>query len=475
MKTILGMIAEAEKNKTAIIDAKEKITYGEYCRRIVSVAEHLKNCGIKYDDRVLIVSKQSALYLAIFHAIQYIGAIPVPLEKSTPSIKIKEMFERTDSVAVITEKNDDFKGFISYEDIEKLDIIDVAFSPNINPVSEILYTTGTTGKSKGVVLSQAADVAVAENIIHGVNKSKNDVELIPMPLNHSFAIRRYFSNMMLGSTVALCDGVVNLKNFFSLIEENRCNSIAMNPAAFNIVYKFAKNKFREVGNQLKYVQFGSAHLPEDSKQKLLEMLPKSHLYNMYGSTEAGCSCVLDFSIYTNLPNCIGNPTVNSYFSVVDENDSEFISDKDNMGRLICSGAMCMNEYFGDKETTDSIMKNDCIFSNDMGYIDKNGMVFVFGRCDDVITCGGNKINPEEVEDRAKLSGLVEDCVCVPFEDEKIGIVPKLFVVPKSDYSEKELVKFLSDELEYYMLPKKFELTDTIEKSFNGKPLRRKYR
>ncbi len=137
--------------------------------------------------------------------------------------------------------------------------------------------------------------------------------------------------------------------------------------------------------------------------------------------------------------------------------------------------MAMNGYLNDEKSTRDVMMGKYIFSNDLGYIDEDGMIYVFGRCDDVITCGGNKINPEEVEDIVKLSGMVEDCVCVAYNDEKMGTVPKLIVVPKVNYSEKELFTFLSKNLEYYMIPKKYEMAYSIYKSFNGKPLRRKYR
>jgi len=475
VNTILEAISKAEPEHIALIDCNGKYTYRTYLNHIISIADFLKQTGVAYDDRILIVAKQTELFLATFHAVQYIGAIPVPLEKSTTTSRIKDLYEITKATAVISDDKNIYVKAILYDDIKRACANDAFVVPKVNPVSEILYTTGTTGKSKGVVISQRADIAVAENIIYGVKKHFDDVELIPMPLNHSFALRRYFSNMIIGSTAVLCDGVINLKNFFNLIEENNCNAIAMNPSAYSIIYKLAKEKFREVGKRLNYVQFGSAHLPEESKKQLIDLLPNTHLYNMYGSTEAGCSCVIDFSKDKNLSNCIGKPTVNSSFAVVDENDMLIISNENNMGRLICSGSMAMNGYLNDEKSTRDVMMGKYIFSNDLGYIDEDGMIYVFGRCDDVITCGGNKINPEEVEDIVKLSGMVEDCVCVAYNDEKMGTVPKLIVVPKVNYSEKELFTFLSKNLEYYMIPKKYEMAYSIYKSFNGKPLRRKYR
>lgn len=473
MKSILEAISKGDPNKTAVIDVNGSYTYKYYLNHIISLSEYFKNIGVKYGDNVIIVSKQTELFLAAFHAIQYIGAIPIPLEKNTKIDVINETKQLTEAVAVISAKEE--QGGILYSELESINAESLEFNPTLNNVAEILFTTGTSGKSKGVILSHKADVAVSENIIYGVNKKYDDIELLPMPLNHSSALRRYFSNMYIGSTAVLCDGIINMKNFYNFIEECKCNCIAMNPTALDIICKLSKDKLSEYKNQLRYVQLGSAHLSEEGKEKLKKLLPESHLYNMYGSTEAGCTCVLDFSVYVNMTSCIGSPTVHSRFAVVDENEEIFNSDKDNMGRLICSGEMCMEGYYKDEETTKSVMKNGYVYSNDLSYIDEKGMVYVFGRCDDVIVCSGNKISPEEVEDAAKLSGLLEDCACVAYKDEKIGTVPKLICVPKAEYSEKALTKFLTEKLEYYMIPKKYEIRDSIPKSFNGKPLRRKLR
>lgn len=473
MESILEAIAQSDKTKIALADSSGEYTYGMYLNHIISIAELLKCYGIRYNDKVIIVSRQTEMFLATLHAIQYLGAIPVPLEKNTTKEVIMDIKAFAEALFVIS--SDSELANISYEEISSLNLSDNIFEPTLNSIAEILFTTGTTGKSKGVVLSHSADIAVSENIVYGIGKKADDIELIPMPLNHSFALRRYFSDMLIGGTAVLCDGVINLKRFFGLIEKYSCNCIAMNPTALEIIFKLSGKKLNEYAEQLKYVQLGSAHLSEENKGRLAELLPKSRLYNMYGSTEAGCSCVLEFSTANGKANCIGHPTVNSKFSTVDENENIFTSDPENKGRLICSGAMCMTGYLNDPEATEATLKSGFVHSNDLAYIDKNGEIYVFGRCDDVIVCSGNKINPEDVEDAAKSSGLVEDCACVPYKDKKIGTVPKLIVVPKEGYSDKELNRFLTERLEYYMIPKKYEQRSEIPKTFNGKPLRRKLR
>ncbi len=474
-KTVIDYILNySNGNKPCVIDKSGVVSYSEFSSLIKTLAVCFKDEGIKKGDRVVIISAQTSLYLAAFHGLQYIGAIPVPLEKNSKPDNINAIVKSTEAVAVISHKPLDTDAkVIGYESIEGMPIANTDLPPDYCEVADILFTTGTTGKSKGVVMSHRADIAVAENVAIGVEKMEDEVEIIPMPLNHAFGLRRYFGNVITGATSVLLDGVINMKACYTAIEEYGVTAIALNPAALEIILKLSKAKLADYKTQLRYVQLGSAHLSDEDKRQLIELLPESRLYNFYGSTEAGCSSIIDFNKHSDKPNCIGKPTEHSKFAVLGENGEIIKSAPENKGRLICGGAMCMDGYYKDQDLTDETVKDGYVYSNDLSYIDSDGFIYLFGRCDDVITCGGNKIPPEEVEDTAKLSGLVTECACVPYLDPVTGaVIPKLFVVAKSDFTPEKLQTYLSGKLEYYMVPKKYETVESLPKTFNGKILRK---
>ena len=116
-----------------------------------------------------------------------------------------------------------------------------------------------------------------------------------MPLNHSFGIRRYQSDMVNGGTVCLLNGMAMIGNLWKMLERYHASSMAISPATLGMIFHLSDEQIAEYAGQIEYIQIGSAPLPETDKEKLLRCLPNTRLYNFYGSSEAGCSCILEFS------------------------------------------------------------------------------------------------------------------------------------------------------------------------------------
>lgn len=465
--------ANADKipDKTVIIDKFGEISYKDYFSLIEKTAVFFKNYGINFGDKVVLVARQDRKFLSVFHALQIIGAIPLPMERSTKNERVEELYNLTFAKVCISSSDIPNVNSLKYEDIVFDNYTDT-IKITLNDVAEILFTTGTTGKSKGVVMSHIADVAVAENVCFGVEMKRENVEIIPMPLNHAFALRRYYSNIINGSTVVLLDGVINMKLLFDSVEKYGVTAMAMNPAALGILLKMASKQLSAIAYKIDYLQFGSAHLPDEDKLKIKKLLPNARLYDLYGSTESGCTCISEFSS-NELENCIGKPTAHADFKIIDENNNPLPPNE--KGRLICGGEMNMTEYYNSPELTAETLVDGYVYSNDLCTMDEEGRIYYFGRCDDVITTGGNKISPQEVEDMAITYKGIDDCALIGVPDAILGSAPKLFVVPNNLYNEDELIKHISQKAEYYMIPKSVEIIDKIPKTFNGKPKRKELR
>lgn len=344
-------------------------------------------------------------------------------------------------------------------------------------IAEILFSTGTTGKSKGIVLTHGNDIALAENVMYGVQMKKGNVELIPMPLSHSHGLRRTYANLVMGNSAVFTDGVTLLKKVFNLMEQYHVTSMDLSPSMLSIIFKLSKDRLGDYADQIDYIQLGSAPLPEKDKIHLSRILPKTRLYNFYGSTEAGCSCLLDFNSMSGKPGCIGKPAVNARFIVVDEHRNEIKSSPDNPGFLASAGSINMKEYFKAPELTAAAMENGFIYTKDLGYIDEEGYVYMLGRKDDVINYGGIKISPEEIESVVIQNPAIHDCACIPVKDALTGQAPKLLIVPEGRenpastpaiYDEKAFKAFLAANLDASKQPKYIEIVDEIPRTFNGK-------
>ncbi|MBQ5591081.1 MAG: acyl--CoA ligase [Clostridia bacterium] len=477
---MVNSIVEAIKNysvsqpdKRCVVDAKIEYTYAEYYKKIKNVAAFLNENGVKKGDKVIIKTAQNLLFLATFHAIHLIGAVAVPLEKTVKAERVYEINEVVEAVCYICDKPIEEINCLLYNDI---DACENEYEPDSLPMSSddstILFTTGTTGKSKGILMCHAADVAVAENVVGGTEMTKENVEVIPQPLNHSFSIRRYYANMINGSTVIIMDGVIFVNRFFDAFDKNGATSAAMAPSALAVIFKLSADKLAEYDGKIEYLQFGGSYMPESDKDKIRELLPSARLYNFYGSTEAGCSSIIDFNKEKENPYNIGKATVNSDIRFVDENNNFVETDANNPARLVTGGKMLMNEYYKEPELTAQTLIDGYIYSNDMGYIDEKGNIIMLGRMDDVIICGGQKISPLDVENVCnKYEGVVE-CAVIGIDDAIMGQVAKLFVVVNEKYDEMSMMQFLGERLENFQVPKIVQIIKEIPKTFNGKPLKR---
>jgi len=205
-----------------------------------------------------------------------------------------------------------------------------------------------------------------------------------------------------------------------------------------------------------------------------ELLPKTRIYNFYGSTESGCTCIYNFNVPNPKKNCIGKPTHNTTLLVVDDDRVSFTSSAERTGALATAGGMNTLGYFEDAEETARVLADGIVYSNDMGYVDADGDVILLGRRGDVINVGGNKVSPEEIEDAAKKLDGVADCGCIPVEDSAKGHVPKLFVQMTAgrEFDAKAIRSALAASLEPYKVPVYIVEIDKIPRSYNGKLLRK---
>lgn len=478
--SVLEAIYEHSRNRTkrlAAADEKLSLNYGELWRLIVLEASVL---GEKFGagNYVLVECSQDAAFIVKCLACQYAGLISVPVEMQSPLERIQEIQRKIGTTAFIG------RGDYEIGDKELCSAIQsdadnqpaLEGFPRKDVVAEILYTTGTTGASKGIALTHGNNIAITENIICGTQMEEDSVELVPLPLSHSHGLRTVYANLVHGSSVVVCDGVIQIKRIFKLMDQYHVTALDLSPSAAQVLMKLSKGKFKDYREQIKFVQLGTAMLTENVKDLLRDTFPKSRLYNFYGSTEAGRTCSLDFNHERVGEGCIGHPSRNAHFIVVNEDGEEITQrGREHTGLLAVAGSMNMKEYIGEPKLTAEVMHGGYIYTSDISYIDAEGLVYVLGRADDIINYKGIKISPAEVEAIIiKYSGIKE-CALVAKEDTMCGQIPVLFIVPAEEYDEQRLVSHIKEFVEDNKQPKLIKKVDELPKASNGKILRRRLR
>lgn len=478
-KTILHYIAahaQSQPEKLALCEARKSISYGEYWHKIKCTATALAKKDVRRSAHVMLTARQTIDYLTAFSALQYIGAFPIPLEKSTSPERIAEIAGQVDGEFLISDKEAEGIRFINAreltEEAENCQEAELEF-PKADDLSMMMYTTGTTGASKGVVMRHINDVAIAENVVIGTGMKSDNVEVLPMPLNHSFAIRRCQSCMLNGSTVCLMDGLVYIGTLWKMMAKYGVTSLALAPAGLRMIFNLSGDRIAEYATQLDYIQLGSAPLPETDKQRLIYLLPNVRMYNIYGSSEAGCSSIVNFNSPDGIPGSIGRPTVNSVIRLTDSDGNIMEStDREHPGLLAWGGDIVADGYYNALEISAETFKDGFVQTKDIAYLDEQGRCILCGRADDVINVGGSKVAPLEVEECAMNYSGISECACMPIPDDVTGQAPVLFVVEKAGYKKEELAEMLEDRLEFYKIPRRIISVPELPKTFNGKLLRR---
>lgn len=477
--------AAGTPERYALIDPKNTHTYAAFLEEIYAAAAGLKALGLDTGDRIVCECSQDASFMALNLACSLTGYVFVGVERKVADQRLTEISQQTEAALVLTLRDRPdlpgrhmtMKAFLADAGAADADKVRSLPDPQPEAVCEILFSTGTTGKSKGVLLTNRANVANAQNIIAGTEMEADSVEVMPLPLNHAHGLRTAYAHLLNGSTCLILNGITLPRVVLNKMEEFGANAMDLTPSAAEMLIQTTGEKLHALSSGIRYIEVGAAFLPESTKEKLRTCFPSSRLYNFYGSSESGRCCVLNFAKVTDRPGCIGKPVPNAAFLFLDEDGNAISSDAEHTGILACRGTMNMTGYWNEPELTKETLRDGYVITADLSYMDSEGYVYVLGRRDDVINYKGIKISPDEIEEAALTCSFVADCACIPLKDELAGQVPKLFVVldpaREADYSEEALYEYLKTRIDDNRMPRQIEVIGEIPRTYNGKIQRRK--
>lgn len=471
---------ECTPEKLAIGFKQTRINYGTLCRQMKTAAVALKEeYGIKENDLVMLSAVSKPEYIVTLLAIQYLGAVSVPIDKSAKEENIKEIYHFISPSILLTDSrlNDDtiskvslksFYEFVRNRETENDENAVVYRCPDKSRLAELLFTTGTTGKPKGAMLTYGNIYASTHNTITGVGMLETDVILIPLPLNHSVGMRVLRSALYSGATVVVQNGFTFAKELETNISRFNCTALVSVPASMEIVMRQMQDRFSDILGGLRYIEFGAGSLSYDMKKKLSRILPNTTIFNTWGSTETGGAIFLNVSERQDKLTSLGRPVEGIRLKVVDAKGNAIeAKDIDTCGRMVLQGDMMMAGYFKMEKETEQTLVDGWLYTNDMVYTDEEGFVYMLGRADDIINVGGEKVSPIEVENLAQEYEQIRECACIGVEDPQgvLGQIPVLYVVPEgAGFDTNECIRFMASRMEKYKLPQKILFIEELPRN-----------
>ena len=471
-----------QPEKDAILTIDDRISYKDLFSAALCSAESLRENGLPAHGVVVLRASNDIDYAILYLSIHLAHGIVCSLEKSTPAQTVAEIADQMSAALVLADDvSSDGK---VWRVLPRRIVRETAGQPvpavpvfsSLDDPADILFTTGTTGTSKGVLLSHKALCATSENLIFGCGYEKDMLLIVPGPLNHANAIRKLFTSLINGNTIYLLNGMTNIRAFFQVLDlPYRHIACCLPPAMIRFILTVSKKLIGNYRDKILFIESASAPLPEPDRLQVGELLPRTRLIINYGSSEAASVTMYDCIAHPGLANCIGRPMPNAEILIVDDDKHPIHSSRDHVGLIACKGDVNMIEYVNSPDLTREVLQGGIVYTNDIGYIDENGFVYIIGRKGDVINVGGLKVAPTEVEEVALAFEGVDECICIAVPDRISGHVPKLLYVSGSDLDPHAFSRFMASRLEAYKVPKSFERVPEIRKTYNGKLDRKSYR
>lgn len=469
--------ADKYPDKIAIKSGKDICTYKELTSRIIKVRDYLISLPNYVKGKTLILSAGKQIeFVYTYFAAHLAGITVVPIDVETNPTRLGYIIDNTHPFCIIGFDNKD----VNIPKISLKYIKEVAnriyehsseniIYPNLNEVADILFTTGTTGVPKGVPLTYNNETSAARNINVYIGNSSEDIELLALPVSHSFGLGRLRCCLSNGQTIILLGSFVNVKRIFRTIEEENVAGFTMVPASWKFLQKMSGNQLGNYSHLLKYIELGSAFLSENDKKQLADLLPNTRITMHYGLTEASRSAFLEFHTDKNKLTSVGKASPFTDIKVFDEMGRELPLGVE--GEICVKGEHVTNGYLN-MDNQDLFYSDGYFRTGDSGYIDEDGFIYLKSRIKELINVGGKKVAPSEVDEHILQIEGVLDCACVAAKDPEgvLGEIVKAYIVKKegTTISFDDIKTALLGKIEGYKIPVEYVWTDSIPKTANGK-------
>lgn len=492
---ILEKNAEKYPDKEAIVFQDRRLTYKELNERVNSLAKGLLDLGIRKGDIVALLLYNCAEFMEITFAVNKVGAIWLPLNWRLVGEELSYILNDAQAKMLISEKafseviepvkknvplvkeyvgigKDVPEGWQSYDGIVNSNLGAVVSheSVEMDDLSRLMYTSGTTAHPKGVMLTYGN--LYWKNIGHILefDISPEDKILIVGPLYH-------VGGLDLPATGVIYAGgsVVILRRFdpievLQAVDKERITGAWLAPAMMNMLLQEPTIKQYDVSS-LRFIIDGGEKMPEPLIRKFTELFPNTWFSDAYGLTEtlSGDTFLRKDKSLDKLGS-VGRAVTHLEMKIVDDNGKEVPPRE--LGEIVLKGPKVFKGYWNNPQATEAAIKQGWFYTGDIGYVDEEGYLYIVDRKKDVIISGGENVYPVEVEEVLLMHPKIMEAAVIGTPDERFGerITAVVNLKPGEDMTKEELLEWCKEKFPAYKRPRQIEFGD-IPKSPTQKILK----
>lgn len=495
----LERVAAQRPSGTAIIFRDTAISYSDLSDRVSRCAAGLERMGVGHGDRFVLMMRNSPEFVVIYYALVRLGAIPVPANFLLKPTELRYILQHSGAVGAAAqpkflpvvyesaERLDDFRhvvccgdtscpGAVQFTDLLREDPMRTPPRAHPEDVACILYTSGTTGKPKGVMLTHRNLLANVDSCDRAIDITPSDVFMCLLPMFHTFAWTTcVLLPLCLGNPIVVVESVQPFKEVARQIRRHHVTLLIAVPPVFAAMVRVPFWRPLRFLLPLRLCISGAAPLPGSVLERF-EAKFGVPLLEGYGLTEASPVVSLNPLNGEHRPNTIGLEIPNVEVLVAQPDGSE--ARQGDVGEILVRGPNVMLGYFKDPEATrEAIDEDGWLHTGDLGRRQHGGYIEIVDRAKDLIIVKGLNVYSREVEDVLLLDPSVAEAAVIGVPDDTGDEAIKAFVVPKEGrrVESKELFRLCREHLAPYKLPKEIVVASFLPKNSIGKVLKTQLR
>lgn len=473
--------------KKFILGPDEQISYEAMYSRICHVSEWLFMQELKKGEKILLHAENSIFFIVCYFGIIKSGFACVPVDVRADQGLLDHIVKFTNiRYGFIQEKwlskydKYDFKK-LSNSDIDKLELGNYTngkYSNNIDEskdVAVIVFTSGSTGKAKGVMLSHSNIRNNTASIVEYLGLKHYDIHQVVLPFSYCFGASLLHTHILVGGSLVLNNKFIFPNTVPELIEEYKCTGISGVPGVFQILCR--KSSFKRFHMpSLRFMAQAGGYLPVPFIRELIDAFPDKELFIMYGQTEATARLTyLPPNMIKNKIGSIGKGIPAVHVEVLGDNSVPVQPGQE--GEIVVSGPNIMLGYYNDDELTNKKIINGKLYTEDLAQVDEDGFIYITGRKSTFIKSAGYRISPKEIENVISELPEVLEIAVIGIQEPIIGETVKALLITNknSTLSKQAVIKYCRDRLPEFKVPKQVEFVRRLPKNSYGKLLYHKLR
>ncbi|MED3800444.1 long-chain-fatty-acid--CoA ligase [Lysinibacillus xylanilyticus] len=473
----------------AVVCQGRRVTYRDLDEQVTRLSHALLEQGVRQGDKVIIFMPNVVEFVVSYFAIQRIGAIVVPVNAKFTLQEVEYVAQHADAKAILVhgaifaavenitviplkiKTGQEQDGWLNYEAlIQHASIHTIDCELNEDDVSTILYTSGTTGKPKGVLFSYRNILTVAQMIAVEMEVKPESRILLMMPLTHSAPLHLFLmAGVFVGSTNVLTP-TFTPDLFIDSIEQERTTHFFGAPVAYLLTAQLPRLQTTDLSS-MKWWAYGGAPLSLNEVRHLQKAFRTENLTCVYGLTEAGPNgSILFGEEHATKAGSVGRRApLGAELRIINDNGEDVgVGD---VGEIVIFGEGNMLGYYKDDTATKAAFIDGWLKTGDLARLDEDGYIWIVDRKKDVIFSGGVNVYPKEIEDSMlSYEGIFEVAVIgVPHPE--WGETVKAVYAAKTEIDEDELKTYLEEHLAKYKVPRIFERVEALPRNASGKILK----